>query len=129
MKALNVLVADDDMILSQMLCSVLRQAGHKPLPAFDSVQAMMIAMRAPVPDLVLLDISMPGGSGLNMLTRLKNSSKTGNIPVIVISGNTEQQTPGDARTLGAARFVAKPVDPSMLLQIIREVMEEGGIAS
>lgn len=129
MKALKVLVADDDKMLSQMLCSVLRQAGHKPIPAFDSVQAMMIAMRPPMPDLVLLDISMPGGSGLNMLTRLKNSSKTGDIPVIVISGNTEQQTPDDARKLGAARFVPKPVDPSMLLQIIREVMEEGGIAS
>lgn len=129
MKSLRVLVADDDKILSTMLCSVLRQAGHKPIPAFDSVQAMMMAMKAPVPDLVLLDIAMPGGSGLSMLTKLKNSTKTADIPVIVISGNTEQQTPDSARNLGAARFVPKPVDPSMLLQIIREVMEEGGIGS
>ena len=72
MKALRVLVADDDKMLSQMLCSVLRQAGHKPTPAFDSVQALMNAMRQPVPDLVLLDIAMPGGSGLDMLSKLKN---------------------------------------------------------
>src|SRR4051812_13067423 len=125
MTSLRVLVADDDKMLSQMLCTILREAGHTASPAFDSVQAMMLAMRQPAPNLVLLDISMPGGSGLDLLTKLKNSTKTKSIPVIVISGNTETQTPDQARTLGAARFVPKPVDPTTLLQVIGEVMEEG----
>jgi DNA-binding response OmpR family regulator len=129
MTSLRVLVADDDKMLSQMLCTILREAGHKPTPAFDSVQAMMHAMRQPAPHLVLLDIAMPGGSGLDLLTKLKKSTKTKDIPIIVISGNTETQTPEHARTLGAARFVPKPVDPGTLLQVISEVMEEGGTPS
>lgn len=129
MPGLKILVADDDKMLSKMLCSLLRQAGHLPTPAFDSVTALMMTMKTPGPDLVLLDIAMPGGSGLDMLTKLKQRHKTADIPVIIISGNTEVQTPENARQLGADRFVPKPVDPSMLLQIIREVMEERGIAN
>ena len=126
---MRILVADDDRVLSQMLCSVLRQSGHKPFPAFDAVQSLMLAKREPLPDLVLLDIGMPGGSGLNTLTALKNSSKTFEIPVIVISGSLDKDMPDKVAKAGAARFLEKPVDPSMLLQVIREVMDEvGGVA-
>jgi CheY-like chemotaxis protein len=124
--SLKILVADDDRVLSQMLCSVLRQVGHKPLPAFDAVQALMLAKRDPLPDLVLLDIGMPGGSGLQTLAGIKNSSKTYDLPVIVISGSVDKDMPDKAMKAGAARYVEKPIDPSMLLQIIREVMEEQG---
>jgi CheY-like chemotaxis protein len=123
---LRILVADDDRVLSQMLCSVLRQVGHRPTPAFDSVQALMLAKKDPLPDLVLLDIGMPGGSGLNTLAAIKNSSKTNDIPVIVISGSLDKELPDKVAKGGAARFLEKPVDPSMLLQVIREVMEEAG---
>ena len=122
----RVLVADDDKMLSQMLCSVLRQVGHKATPAFDAVQVMMMAKRDPMPDLILLDINMPGGSGLKTLNSLKSSSHTCDIPIIIISGSIDTTAPDQARKLGAARFVSKPVDPSMLLQTIREVMEEAG---
>ncbi len=114
-------------MLSQMLCSVLRQVGHKATPAFDTIQTMMLAKREPMPELILLDINMPGGSGLGTLTSLKNNSKTCDIPIIIISGSPDKTMPEQVKKLGGSRFVSKPVDPSMLLQIIREVMEENGV--
>jgi DNA-binding response OmpR family regulator len=42
---MNIIVADDDKVLSQMLCGILRQHGHKPMPAFDAMQVTMFAMR------------------------------------------------------------------------------------
>ena len=115
---MNILVADDDKVLSAMLCGVLKDAGHMCIPAFDSMQAMMNAMRQPL-DLVLLDINMPGGTGMEVLQRLKNSSKTKRIPVVVITGSTDSALPDQARALGAVEFLPKPVDPDQLLQAVR----------
>jgi putative two-component system response regulator len=109
-----------------MLCGVLRQGGHKPVAAFDAMQALMFAMRTPVPELVLLDINMPAGTGIQTLTKLKNSSKTAHIPVIVISGSTDPKAPEQVSQLGAVRYLTKPVDPALLLQTVNEVMAEAG---
>lgn len=123
---MKIIVADDDRVLSLMLCGVLRQGGHKPIPAFDAMQALMFAMREPLPDVVLLDINMPGGTGIQALTKLKVNSKTAHIPVVVISGNSDPTTAEQVVKLGAARFLSKPVDPELLLQTVREVVEEAG---
>ena len=114
---MNILVADDDKVLSAMLCGVLKEAGHICIPAFDSMQAMMNAMRQPL-DLVLLDINMPGGTGVEVLKRLKNSSKTKRIPVVIITGSTDAALPEQAKALGAVQFLTKPVDPELLLQAV-----------
>ncbi len=106
---MNIIVADDDKVLSQMICGILRENGHKPSPAFDAMQVMMFAMRQS-PDLVLLDISMPGGTGLDVLRKLKTNSKTANVPVIVITGSTDQKLPDEVLKLGASKvFLSKPI--------------------
>lgn len=114
---MNILVADDDKVLSAMLCGVLKEAGHMCIPAFDSMQVIMNAMRQPL-DLVLLDINMPGGTGMEALKRLKNSTKTNRIPVLVITGSTDVALPEQAKALGAVGFLSKPVDPDQLLQAV-----------
>ena len=118
---MRILVADDDRVLSLMICGVLREAGHNPVPAFDAMQALMFAMREPVPDIVLLDISMPGGTGLEALKKLQISSKTAHIPVIVISGSSDPAMPEQVKALGARRFLPKPIDPEVLLAAVRQV--------
>ena len=114
---MNILVADDDKVLSAMLCGVLKDGGHICIPAFDAMQAMMNAMRQPL-DLVLLDINMPGGTGMEVLKRLKSSTKTKRIPIVVITGSTDAGLPELARTLGAVAFLSKPVDPDELLRAV-----------
>jgi len=69
----------------------------------------MMAQRA-APDAVLLDIQMPGGTGLNTLKRLRTSTRTQNIPVIAISALPGAAAGKEALALGAVEFFPKPVD-------------------
>lgn len=118
----RILVADDDRVLSLMICGVLRDAGHNPVPAFDAMQAVMFAMKSPQPDLVLLDISMPGGTGVEALKKLQISSKTAHIPVIVVSGSTDATMPDQVRALGARQYLKKPVEPEQLLLAVNKAL-------
>ena len=117
---MNILVADDDRSFSLMLCTVLKEGGHIAVPAFDSIQAFMYAMRQDL-HMVLLDINMPGGTGIEVLKKLRASSRTSSIPVIVISGVTDPTIREKALELGAAAFLSKPVDPTELLRTVNQV--------
>jgi len=114
----RILVADDDRVISTMICGVLQKAGHKPMPAHDAMQTLMFAMRAPSPELIVLDVNMPGGTGVEALRKLKQSSRTWSIPVIVVSGVEDPAMPLRMRELGALDVLAKPVDAEKLLDAV-----------
>lgn len=116
---MNIIVAEDDKVLSLMYCGILREGGHLVVPAYDSIQTLMFTMKQQ-PDLVLLDINMPGGTGVDVLRRLKSSTKTSHVPVIVITGSRDAQLPAQVLELGARRFLSKPVEPDTLLAAVRE---------
>ena len=118
---MKILVADDDRVMSLLMCGILRDAGHTTFPVFDAMQALMFTMRESV-DLVLLDINMPGGTGVEALRKLKLSNKTKKIPVIVVTGNTDAAVEKQVMELGAAAYVTKPVDPELLLAAVNGVI-------
>jgi CheY-like chemotaxis protein len=120
----RILVADDDRMMSQLVCSVVRDAGHVPIPAYDAMQTLMFAIRPPVPALIILDINMPGGTGLEALRKLKLSARTAPIPVIVLSGSAEQDMPEQVKRLGADEFLAKPIEPEVLRLAIQRALRE-----
>ena len=106
---MKLLIADDDRILTHLLSSRLRTLGWKVTVAHDAMQALMFAMRI-VPDAILLDIDMPGGTGIEAIRKLKVSTKTSQIPIVVLTGSID---PGDEpriRDLGAEGFMMKPPD-------------------
>jgi CheY-like chemotaxis protein len=109
MKGKKILIADDDRVTLETLGAQLRGAGFQILTAMDAMQAFMVAQRS-APDAVLLDIQMPGGTGLDTLKRLRTSSKTQAIPVIAISGLQDPEMSKRVLALGAAEFLPKPVD-------------------
>jgi CheY-like chemotaxis protein len=112
---MKILIADDDTVLVTMLSAGLRTRGHTVVVARDAMQAVMFAIQSQ-PDAILLDINMPGGTGLNVLRRLKASSKTESIPVLVLSGSSDPALPDTVQQLGAAAFMSKPVDPAALVE-------------
>jgi len=114
----RILVADDDRVISTLICTVLQKAGHKCTPAHDAMQALMFAMRAPAPELIVLDVNMPGGTGVEALRKLKQSSRTSSIPVIVVSGVEDPAMPLRMRELGALDVLSKPVDAEKLLDAV-----------
>jgi DNA-binding response OmpR family regulator len=104
---MNILIADDDRTTAHLLSTRLSQAGHHTSVAFDTMQTMMLCLRHK-PDAVLLDLQMPGGSGLQVLHRLKSSAKTATIPVIVLTEHAENERL--ALEQGADAFLLKPPD-------------------
>jgi DNA-binding response OmpR family regulator len=114
----TVLVVDDDRVLSHLVSVLLRQKGHKVLAAFDAIQGMMQAMRTPPVDAIVLDINMPGGSGEDTLRKLKMSTRTSAIPVIILSGSIDAAGQERVRSNGAAAVLSKPLVPEELFQAL-----------
>ncbi|HYV97464.1 MAG TPA: response regulator, partial [Gemmatimonadaceae bacterium] len=106
---MSILIADDDRVTTTMLASKLKGAGYQTLVAVDAMQTLMLAQKHQL-EAVLLDINMPGGSGIMALQRLKGSSKTSNVPVIVVSASEDPEMPDKVRGMGADEFLKKPVD-------------------
>jgi CheY-like chemotaxis protein len=113
----TILIADDDKVTRETLGAQLRGLGYQVVMAMDAMQAFMVAQRT-VPDAILLDIQMPGGTGLDTLKRLASSSKTQGIPVIVISALKDPDMGKRAVALGAADFLPKPIDVTALRGVL-----------
>ena len=118
----TILVAEDDRVASHLVTSLLRQKGYKVLTAFDGVQAMMQAMRMPLPDAIVLDINMPGGSGEETLRKLKMSTRTALIPVVVLSGSIDEKGIERVRALGAEAVLSKPLVPEELFKVLETAL-------
>jgi CheY-like chemotaxis protein len=110
---LKILVADDSRFQITLLTKALQEKGFEVFAAQDAMQTGMFALRTS-PDAIILDINMPGGSGIEVLKRLKRSKKTQNIPVVVVSGTNDSSIRQVAQDLGVAEFMAKPVDLEQL---------------
>jgi CheY-like chemotaxis protein len=117
----KVLIADDSRFQRQMLASFLLPKKFEIIFAVDALQTWMMALRL-TPDLILLDINMPGGTGIEVLKRLRVSGKTQQIPVIVVSGDETVTTEATARELGALDFLHKPVDQQKLNDAVNRAL-------
>ena len=119
----SILVADDDLSFSTILKSFLESKGHRVLLAADGLAAAMNVFDHR-PNLVILDIKMPGPYGISVWESLQHDSNTAKIPVIFVSGVIEEEALrrriAPSRT---SRFLSKPVDLSKLHLVIKELLE------
>ena len=120
-KRYTVLLAEDDKVQTAMLSQLLRQRGYSVATAYDATYTFMVAMKNP-PDVVVLDIMMPGGTGKAALSRLKGSTKTSQIPVIVLSGLADRRVIEEVRALGACDYLVKPADIDTLDAAIHKAL-------
>jgi CheY-like chemotaxis protein len=119
---MKVLIADDDRDLSQLLSTVLRSEGHEVVFAFDAAQALVVAKNTK-PDVIILDINMPGGTGVGALEKLKINMKTSMIPVLVITASTDEQLARKIKQQGAAEFMQKPLDIEAFIDALHGITE------
>lgn len=119
---MTVLIAEDDRVHSHLLVQRLKAEGIQTTVAYDAMQAVMVASRT-LPAAILLDINMPGGTGLEVLKRLKASTKTCNIPVITFSGTIDPNLPTTVRELGAEEFIPKPVEFEKLFLLLCSLIQ------
>jgi len=120
---MKILLADDDRIQTLIISRQLRANGHKVLMAHDAIQAWMAAIQN-IPDAIVLDIQMPGGTGAAVLKQLKNSTKTSQIPIVVLSGSMEPTVAAEmVKGLGADEFLSKPVDLKLLFSTLSKLLK------
>lgn len=108
-RSANILIADDNPILLQGISRALGAAGHAVHTAPDGVEALrLIEAGEASPDLVLLDIMMPGMSGMELLQRLQADTRWVDLPVILITAASDETLPTNAIRSGAVDFLTKP---------------------
>jgi CheY-like chemotaxis protein len=117
----KILVADDSRFQVALLTKALQEKGFEVVATQDALHASMVALRT-VPDAIVLDINMPGGSGIEVLRRLRRSTKTQHIPVVVVSGSDDSGVRQAAMDLGAADFLIKPVDLDQLCKTLSSLL-------
>ncbi len=114
----HVLVVDDDAAVRQLVSEYLGQNDFRVSEAAGGAQ-LMRAFRAQVVDLVLLDLRLPGEDGMQLLRALRGESQ---LPVIILTGRTEEADRIMGLELGADDYLTKPFSPRELLARIRTVL-------
>ena len=114
-----VLVVDDDAGLRELIRVSLSVDGYSVREAASAEEALA-AIEDTAPDLVLLDVVMPGVDGWQMLQRMQE--RHGSIPVIMFSGKVDEQSAADAEQRGASGFIGKPFDPQQLIERAKQLV-------
>ncbi len=114
----TVLCVDDDPNISEALARVFQCHGIRVLRAFFGMQGFSQAVTEK-PDVIILDLAMPKGQGTEILECLKRNRQTADIPVIILTGNSDPGLKRKVQNLGAARFFNKPIPFDELLDEIR----------
>ncbi len=115
---LRVLVIEDERDLVDGLVYNLQREGHDPIVAHDGREGLRKAQTL-LPDLVLLDLMLPGLSGTDILRELRAGERTRDIPVIIITARGEETDQVVGFSLGADDYVTKPFSPRVLMQRIK----------
>lgn len=115
-----VLVVDDEPMNITLLAGILKST-YKVKMAKDGERALKLAQADP-PDLILLDVMMPGLDGYEVCRRLKSMESTRGVPVIFVTGMTDPQERARALDLGAEDCLCKPVDAGQVLDAVRKMI-------
>jgi two-component system nitrogen regulation response regulator NtrX len=118
----RILVVDDEPAIRDTMRMILEYDGYDVLLAGSGAEALAAAERD-APDLVFLDIKMPGLDGLEVLGRLRAMNDT--TPVVIVSAHGSASTALEAGRLGAFRFIEKPLSKDYVLDAVREGLELG----
>jgi len=118
----NILVVDDTPDNLAVMSSLLK-GSYKVIVANHGERALKLARATPKPDLILLDIMMPGMSGYDVIRALKADPLTHHIPVIFLTAMSETEDEQLGLDLGAADYITKPISPPIVLARIRTQLE------
>lgn len=114
---MNILLIEDDPTDLKLLSAVLKSSGHAVVEKISAEQAMD-AIKACYPDVILLDLKLPGMNGLALARRLKHDPATQHIPIVAITAAREQFGKVEALAAGCDAYIVKPVDTRQLSEDI-----------
>jgi DNA-binding response OmpR family regulator len=118
-----ILVADDDLDILDLVCLTLERAGHATLRAADGDEALWLA-REGRPDACVLDVVMPGRSGIEVLESLRGDEETADIPVLLLTATVDERKLPAGMDQGDSRFMRKPFSPRELQDRVASLLRD-----
>jgi diguanylate cyclase len=117
-----VMMVDDEQLNLEVLQTFLEEAGYRDFVSVTEPEKTLGLLAERRPDVMLLDLVMPGMSGFEILERMRADETLRHIPVIVLTSSTDAETKLKALELGATDFLGKPTDPSELALRLRNTL-------
>lgn len=117
----KILVVDDELPIIRLLTLRLKANNFDVISAHDGYECVEKA-KSELPDLILLDIKMPGGGGISAFKNLKEIENTKSIPVIFITAYPSAEVKKMVMDMGAQGFIAKPFDTEFLTNSVNDVL-------
>jgi len=118
----SVLIVDDEPMARTLLRLMLIRAGFNVAEAEDGFDALD-KVRKNRPDIILLDVMMPGMDGFAVCERLRNDAETAALPIIMLSAKTDLGSINKGLRVGATVYLTKPISPEELTRHVRETLE------
>jgi two-component system alkaline phosphatase synthesis response regulator PhoP len=117
----TILVVDDEPHIVEIVCDYLKQAGYRVVTAADGQTALTLA-RHERPDLIVLDLLLPGIDGLDVCRRLRQDLGLADTPIVMLTARVEETDKLIGLELGADDYVTKPFSPRELVARVRAVL-------
>jgi len=119
----RILIIEDEPDIREVISYNLTKEGYRVVSAASGEEGLKSAMSQP-PDLVILDLMLPGVYGLDVCRRIRNDSRTAAIPIIVLTARSEESDVITGLEVGADDYVTKPFSPKVLVARIRARLRE-----
>ncbi len=118
----KILIVEDNTEIAELLRDLLVREKFEVIISCDGIQATEFTHKFN-PDLIILDLMLPAGGGFYVLDKVKLSTLTRHIPIIVLTASKEAEHRNKAITLGVDAFLEKPYEPQVLLSTVRGLID------
>lgn len=118
-----MLIVDDEPMARTLLRLMLVRAGFNVSEAEDGFDALEKVKKNP-PDIILLDVMMPGMDGFTVCEALRNEENTASLPIIMLSAKTDLESINRGLRLGATKYLTKPISPEDLTQHVHDALND-----
>jgi two-component system response regulator MtrA len=124
MESKTVLIVDDEMSNTQLFGMMLELEGYRPVAAVDAPTALE-ALRQQTPDVMIVDVMLPGASGLDLCRKVRNELGLADLPIVIVSAKSQLADVQAGIAAGATVYLTKPVTKAELLGAVRQAVGEG----
>jgi len=119
----KILVIEDDPVTTRLIVYTLQQEGYQVLTAPNGLEGLRKAKKEE-PDLIILDIMLPGVDGFEICHRLRTESQTAQLPILMLSAKAQEVDKATGLKVGADDYLTKPADPSEIVSRVETLLAQ-----
>ncbi|HAD81916.1 MAG: hypothetical protein A2509_02800 [Candidatus Edwardsbacteria bacterium RIFOXYD12_FULL_50_11] len=119
--AKKIMVVDDEPYIARVIKFKLEQEGYTVISANDG-QSGLQKIKEEKPDMVLLDVMMPGLSGYEVCQKIREDAELAGIPVVILTAKGQERDREQGLSMGASDYITKPFSPNRLLELVKSMI-------